>query len=126
LEKDGKLCLIYSASGCWSQYYCLGLIEFVGEDFSIDAVMNAENWKKSEKAVFSAANKVYGVGHCSFFNSPDGSETWIAYHGMPNKDAGEEGRYAYAQKIDFDENNLPIFGEPLSRGTEIPVPSGEK
>ena len=126
LEKDGKLCLIYSASGCWSQYYCLGLIEFVGEDFSIDAVMNIENWKKSEQAVFSAANKVYGVGHCSFFNSPDGSETWIAYHGMPNKDAGEEGRYAYVQKIDFDENNLPIFGEPLSRGTEIPVPSGEK
>ena len=125
LEKDGKLCLIYSASGCWSQYYCLGLVEFKGESFGVEEVINEENWEKNRKPIFSAANKVYGVGHCSFFNSPDGSETWIAYHGMPNPDAGEAGRYAYVQKISFDENNLPILGEPLSRATEIPVPAGE-
>lgn len=126
IEKDGKLCLIYSASGCWSEYYCLGLIEFTGEDFKEDEIMQEENWKKHDTSVFSAANKVWGVGHCSFFESPDGSETWMAYHGMSNPNAGESGRFAYAQRISFDENNLPIFGEPLSRGTEIPVPSGEK
>ena len=125
LEKDGKLCLIYSASGCWSQYYCLGLVEFKGESFGVEEVINEKNWEKNRKPIFSAANKVYGVGHCSFFNSPDGSETWIAYHGMPNPDAGEAGRYAYVQKISFDENNLPILGEPFSRATEIPVPAGE-
>ncbi len=125
LEHDGKLSLIYSASGCWSQYYCLGLVEFEGENFSVDEMMNRTNWNKLNHPVFSAANDVYGVGHCSFFTSPDGTETWIAYHGMPTPDAGEEGRYAYAQKITFDKKGLPVLGEPLPRDTEIPVPSGE-
>ncbi|MBQ9780003.1 MAG: glycoside hydrolase family 43 protein [Clostridia bacterium] len=126
LEHDGKLSLIYSASGCWSQYYCLGLVEFEGENFSVDEMMNRSNWNKLSHPVFSAANEVYGVGHCSFFLSPDGSETWIAYHGMPTPDAGEEGRFSYAQKITFDEKGLPVLGEPLSRDTDIRVPSGEK
>ncbi len=125
LEHDGKLSLVYSASGCWSQYYCLGLVEFEGDDFSVDEMMNRSNWNKLPHPVFSAANEVYGVGHCNFFTSPDGSETWIAYHGMPTPDAGEDGRYAYAQRITFDEKGLPILGEPLSRDTEIPVPAGE-
>lgn len=120
---NGKLVLIYSASGCWSQYYCLGMLEFTGGDFSEDNVMNISNWKKSDKPVFSAANEVYGVGHCSFFNSADGTETWIAYHGMHTPNAGEPGRYMYAQKISFDENNLPVLGEPLSREEPIALPS---
>lgn len=122
---DGKLSLIYSASGCWSEFYCLGLVEFRGSDFSVDEMLSRGNWKKKSEPVFSAANEVYGVGHCFFFTSPDGSETWIAYHGMPTPDAGEEGRYPYVQRISFDKNGLPILGEPLSRDTEIGIPSGE-
>lgn len=122
---DGKLSLIYSASGCWSEFYCLGLVEFRGSDFSVDEMLNRGNWKKNISPVFSAANEVYGVGHCSFFTSPDGTETWIAYHGMATPDAGEEGRYPYVQRITFDQDGLPILGEPLSRDTEIGIPSGE-
>ena len=118
---DGKLCLIYSASGCWSEYYCLGLIEFTGEDLTVASVMNGSNWKKHSKSVFSAANEVYGVGHCFFFNTPDG-QTWIAYHGMATPDAGEGGRYMYVQPITFDENDLPVLGKPLSRDTVIEYP----
>ena len=118
---EGKLSLIYSASGCWSEYYCLGLIEFTGEDFTPDSVMKSSNWKKHSKSIFSAANQVYGVGHCFFFNTPDG-ETWIAYHGMATPDAGEGGRFMYVQPITFDENNLPVLGEPLSRDTVIEYP----
>ncbi len=125
LYHEGKLCLIYSASGCWSQYYCLGMIEFTGDDFSPKEMMSRSNWDKRSAPVFSAANDVYGVGHCSFFTSPDGSETWIAYHGMPTPDAGEEGRFTYAQRISFDKNGWPVLGEPLSRDQEIPVPSGQ-
>lgn len=119
-----KLFLIYSASGCWSRYYCLGLLEYVGEDFTPDNMMNEANWKKSETPIFSEGNDVYGVGHCSFFDSADGKETWIAYHGMHTPDAGEPGRFMYAQKIDFDENGIPVLGKPLSRDTDIPLPSG--
>lgn len=125
LLNEGKLCLIYSASGCWSQYYCLGMIEFRGADFSESSLMNKENWKKHTDPVFSKANGTYGVGHCSFFKSPDGSETWIAYHGMATPSAGEEGRFMYAQKISFDESGIPVLGKPISRNEAIVVPSGE-
>jgi GH43 family beta-xylosidase len=123
--KNGKLCLIYSASGCWSQYYRLGIVEYVGEDFSVENMLDLKNWEKKSIPIFKAANNVYGVGHCSFFSSPDGTETWIAYHGMSTPDAGEAGRYLYLQKIDFDENGVPVLGRPLSRDTKIPYPSGD-
>ena len=125
LCKDGKLSLIYSASGCWSQYYCLGLVEFTGGDLTADTVMTKANWKKHTAPIFKAANEVYGVGHCFFFNTPDG-ETWIAYHGMATPDAGEGGRYMYVQPITFDENDLPVPGEPLSRDTVIEYPVENK
>ncbi len=126
LDHDGKLSLIYSASGCWSEYYCLGLIEYTETDRSPESFMNKSNWDKKDAPIFCAANEVYGVGHCFFFTSPDGSETWISYHGMATPDAGESNRFMYAQRISFDENGLPVMGEPLSRDTEIGVPSGEK
>ena len=126
LDHNGKLSLIYSASGCWSEHYCLGLIEYVGADRSPAMLMDGGNWHKKSQPIFSAANEVYGVGHCFFFTSPDGSETWISYHGMATPDAGESNRFMYAQPITFDENGLPVMGQPHSRDTEIGVPSGEK
>ncbi|MBO4421840.1 MAG: glycoside hydrolase family 43 protein [Clostridia bacterium] len=125
LKHDGKIYLIYSASGCWSEWYSLGVLEYVGENTEKRNFLDPDNWVKSKKAIFSKANEVYGVGHCSFFTSPDGTETWMAYHGMAAPDAGVEGRYAYIQKIGFNENGSPDLGEPLSRETAIPVPSGE-
>ena len=122
---NGKLSLIYSASGCWSEYYCLGLIEFTGEDFTVANMMNGANWKKHSKSIFSAANEVYGVGHCFFFNTPDGA-TWMSYHGMHTPDAGEAGRYMYIQPIGFDEQGLPVLGEPLARDTVIEYPLTKK
>lgn len=126
LDHEGKLSLVYSASGCWSEHYCLGLIEYTGVGRSPAEFMDGDSWNKKSQPIFSAANEVYGVGHCFFFTSPDGSETWISYHGMATPDAGESNRFMYAQRISFDENGLPVMGEPLSRDTEIGVPSGEK
>ena len=121
LYHKGKLSLVYSASGCWSRYYCLGLVTFTGNDLSVNSVMKKGLWKKQDQPLFSEANDVYGVGHCFFFNTPDG-QTWISYHGMATPDAGEGGRYMYVQPISFDENNLPILSEPLSRDTVIQYP----
>ena len=123
LLHNGTLTLLYSASGCWSEYYCLGRIDFTGKNFEASNMLNIDNWYKSNQSVFSAANQVYGVGHCSFFQSPDGTETWIAYHGMETPTAGEGGRFMYAQKIGFDKLNRPVLGEPLARETKISVPS---
>lgn len=44
-------------------------------------MMNNANWKKHGKSIFSAANEVYGVGHCFFFDTPDG-QTRMSYHSM--------------------------------------------
>ena len=126
LKHNGKIFLIYSASGCWSEWYSLGILEYVGEDTERKNFLNADNWIKSSEPVFEKANEVYGVGHCSFFTSPDGSEVWISYHGMAWPEAGELNRFAYIQKIGFDENGRPLLGEPLSRDTKINVPSGEE
>lgn len=126
LKHGGKIFLIYSASGCWTEWYSLGMLEYVGTDTERKNFLNADNWIKSEVPVFSKANEVYGVGHCSFFSSPDGSEVWISYHGMAWPEAGELNRFAYIQKIDFDENGRPVLGEPLPRETKINVPSGEQ
>ncbi len=125
LKRDGRIFLLYSASGCWSQWYCLGMLEYKGKDTSRKNFLDPDNWVKSKEPVFESANEVYGVGHCSFFQSPDGTETWIAYHGMATPDAGVEGRYAYIQRIDFDEDGTPLLGEPLPRSEKIAVPSGE-
>lgn len=122
LTHGGRIFLIYSASGCWSEWYSLGMLEYVGPDTSLENFINVDNWIKSESPVFTQANEVYGVGHCSFFESPDGSEVWMAYHGMATPDAGVEGRYAYIQKIDFDTEGYPVFGEPVARETELSVP----
>ena len=125
LNHNGQIYLIYSASGCWCQYYCLGMLKYKGADTSKENFLNPDNWEKSEKPVFEKANKVYAPGHCAFFTSPDGTEVWMSYHGMAKHDAGVEGRYAYIQKIDFDEDGTPVLGQPLPRETEIPVPSGQ-
>ena len=122
---NGNIYVIYSASGCWCEYYCLGMFTYIGENTSREEFLKSENWKKARQPVFQEANKVYGPGHCSFFTSPDGAETWIAYHGMARPDAGVDARFMYIQKISFDENGAPVLGKPLSRQEVIEVPSGE-
>ncbi|MBO7659225.1 MAG: glycosyl hydrolase family 43, partial [Clostridia bacterium] len=52
--------LIYSASGCWSEWYSLGMLEYVGPDTSLENFINVDNWIKSESPVFTQANEVYG------------------------------------------------------------------
>ena len=102
------------------------MLRYKGADTSKENFTDPKNWEKSNEPIFSTANGVNGVGHCTFFNSPDGTEVWISYHGMATPDAGVDGRYAYIQKIDFAEDGTPVLGEPLSRDTAIPVPSGQK
>ncbi|MDO9375771.1 MAG: glycoside hydrolase family 43 protein, partial [Ferruginibacter sp.] len=56
LANKNKLFLIYSASGCWTDYYALGMLTAsAGSD-----LMNPASWKKSAQPVFvqSAKNKV--------------------------------------------------------------------
>jgi GH43 family beta-xylosidase len=121
IQKAEKTFIIYSASGCWSEYYCLGMLECDN-----DNLLDPGSWSKSPVPVLQEGNNVYGVGHNGFFKSPDGTQDWICFHGMDVPTGGEDNRFLYCQPFTWDTNNRPVFGTPTQRGIAIGVPSGEK
>jgi GH43 family beta-xylosidase len=122
LENKGRLFIIYSANGCWSDHYCLGVLEHMG-----GSLCDAANWKKHEKPLFVYGNGVYGPGHASFFASPDGTEIWCAYHGMKehNEKVEPTSRYFNIQRIGFDDSGYPVMELPVGYETDVAAPSGE-
>lgn len=78
LKKKNKVFIIYSASGCWTDHYTLGMLT---ANANAD-LLNPNSWHKSPEPVFKNApeNGVYAAGHNSFFTSPNGKEDWILYH----------------------------------------------
>ena len=123
LENMGRLYIIYSANGCFSDEYCLGVIEYTGGD-----ILNPGNWHKHDRPVLVKGRDAFGPGHASFFRSPDGTEVWCAYHTMKesNADAHPVPRYMNIQKIEFDGNGFPVAAEAVSRSAALSPPSGEK
>ena len=119
--------IVYSASGCWTPYYTLGLLTA-----SKDAdLLDVKSWTKNPKPLFgqSPKNSVYGPGHNSFFKSPDGTEDYVLYHARDTEtDPPGKGdtRTPRAQKISWDKNDYPVFGVPLPTSTRLAKPSGTK
>ncbi|MGM7448280.1 GH43 family beta-xylosidase [Idiomarina loihiensis] len=121
LQKDGRTFVIYSASYCDTPDYKLGLIELTGSD-----PLNPDHWEKNPEPVFERGNGVYGPGHNGFFSSPDGTEDWIIYHGNSKETDGcSATRSLRAQPFTWNDDGTPNFGEPVSAGEPIKVPSGE-
>jgi len=122
LRHDGDLFIVYSASGCWTDFYALGLLKFTGRNNLLDAGA----WKKFPNPVFegSVENSVYSPGHNSFFKSPDGTEDWILYHANSQPGQGCGGhRSPRAQKFSWTKEGLPYFGEPVKTGNLLPIPA---
>jgi len=125
IAHDDKLFLVYSASGCWTPHYTLGMLI---ADADSD-ILKPDSWTKVPHPVFqhSAENGVYGTGHNCFFKSPDGKEDWLLYHANDNPEDGCGGkRSPRAQLIQWNEDGTPDFGVPLSTSTRIRKPSGTK
>ena len=122
VKNGDRLFIIYSGNGCFTAFYCLGVLEYMGGDLCDPA-----SWKKHDKPLFVYGNGVYAPGHASFFRSPDGTELWCAYHCV--KEYTEElkstERFMCLQKVDFDESGYPVMGVPVSFDTDITPPSGE-
>ena len=127
-SKLGKyIHVAYSASGCWTPYYALGLLT-AGVNTNL---LDPASWKKSPSPVFhqSPENTVYGTGHNSFFKSPDNREYYILYHGRDTEtDPVGEGdrRTPRIQKFEWDKNDYPLLGVPISTATKLTKPSGTK
>lgn len=118
LIKNNKVNLIYSASGSWTEDYCLGLLTFSGGD-----ILDPVNWLKNSQPVFSKTTGAYGVGHCSFVQSPDGTEDWMVFHAMEKADGGWSGRHVRTQPFSWN-NDEPVFGTPVTSYTYQDLPSG--
>lgn len=95
---------IYSASGSWTDHYCLGQLNFVGED-----PLNASHWHKSPNPVFEKTETILAPGHASFVQHDD--QHWIVYHAARNSGSGWD-RIIYTQSYCYNEDNRPIFGKP--------------
>jgi GH43 family beta-xylosidase len=123
LVHGNKLFLIYSASGCWTDFYALGMLTAkAGSN-----LMDPTSWKKSPDPVFkqSPENSVYAPGHNSFFISPDGKEDYILYHANSKPGQGCGGfRSPRAQKFTWNKDGSPNFGVPVKEGEILAVPSG--
>ena len=124
LQKEDKLFIVYSASGCWTDDYVLGLLTA-----RADAdLMDPQAWKKSETPVFekNPEGQAFGPGHNGFFKSPDGTEDWIIYHANPESGQGCGGkRSARIQKFTWKADGTPDFGTPVSLKDHLEKPSGE-
>ena len=120
-----RLHIIFSASGCWTDFYALGVLSFTGKN----NLLEAGSWKKHPEPLFkqSKENGVYAPGHNSFFKSPDGKQDWILYHANSAPGQGCGGhRSPRAQLFTWDKEGMPLFGEPVREGILLPVPTENK
>jgi GH43 family beta-xylosidase len=125
IKHGDKIFIIYSASGCWTDFYALGMLTASANADLLDSL----SWKKSPNPLFSQnpENKIYAPGHNSFFKSPDGKEDWIIYHANANPGDGCGGKRApRAQKFTWNKDGTPNFGVPLKDGISMQKPSGTK
>lgn len=125
LMHGNKMFIAYSAATCWSEDYALGLLT---ADTTSDP-LTAASWSKSPQPVFvkNPNGKVFGPGHNSFFKSPDGKEDWLIYHAnAASGDGCGDKRSIRMQKFSWNTDDTPAFGEAVSLGTFIDIPSEKK
>ena len=124
LVRNGKVFLTYSGSGCWTPDYAIGLLT---ADADAD-LLDPKSWTKDPEPLFRGGEESgqWGTGHHSFFTSPDGSETWFAYHAVttPEGSCGED-REVYLLPLGEGPGGRPDFGAPSSSGDPIPLPAGD-
>ena len=124
LKRNGKVFLVYSANGCWTPDYILGMLSM---DETADP-LNLQAWYKYPDPVFvkKPEFQVYGPGHHCFFTSIDGTEDWFAYHATTESGgACDHTRSVRAQKLFWNTDGTPDFREALPTGVRYKAPSGE-
>lgn len=121
---SGKLFLVYSCSGCWTDEYKLGVLTLKENGNPLQPA----DWVKHPEPLFvkDPSKGVYAPGHNGFFKSPDGCEEWIIYHANSNPGEGCGGkRSPRIQKFTWDANGFPLFGTPVPTGQPQAVPGAK-
>jgi GH43 family beta-xylosidase len=122
ISHGGKMFVVFSASGCWTDFYTLGVLKA-----SVDAdPLDAKNWTKIDHPFLSTDpdSDAFGPGHNGFFKSPNGREDWIIYHANP---AAGEGcgsfRSPRIQRFTWNELGRPNFGKPMTLNQPMEKPA---
>lgn len=111
LTHGKKMFIVYSASGCWTDNYSLGVLEANTNSNPL----NAKSWTKQDHPFLSTdpASSAFSPGHNGFFKSPNGKEDWIIYHANPQAGQGcGNHRSPRIQRFTWDKSGLPDFGKP--------------
>jgi GH43 family beta-xylosidase len=114
LQNNGKIFIVYSASGSWTEDYCLGLLTNTDGD-----VLNPASWVKRPTPVFQKTEHVWGLGHCSFVKSPCQTQDFIVYHAKSSKKEGWADRDVHAKAFAWTAEGLPDFGVPAPRARTL-------
>ncbi len=112
LIHGNKVNVIYSAASSWDGSYCLANFFSTLES----DLMNPNAWTLKDADRPGAMggcqfDRNSGAGHNSFFQSPDGKETWMTYHRF--KDGCTKGwncRQIHAKRIRFHDDGTPDLG----------------
>lgn len=110
---NGRTFIDFSASGCWTDSYCLGLLTLTGTN-----PLDPNAWTKSGP-VFSQQPGAYGPGHNCVFTDTNG-QSWNIYHANNLSGQGCGGyRQLRIQRVGWSVSNSPIFGAPVPLGSWI-------
>ena len=125
-----KILIYYSASGTWTPYYAVGMLS---ADINAD-LLDPASWQKSDKPVFkqNTEDQVFATGSPCFIPSPDRKEIYFLYQARPTEkepygslpSKETDTRSPRLQKMEWDDEGFPYFGEALSEIERIAKPSG--
>ena len=121
LEHGEKMMIVFSASGCWTDFYALGVLQ---ADRNADP-LDAKSWKKINHPFLTtdASAEAFGPGHNGFFTSPDGTQNWIIYHANPAPGEGcKNDRSPRIQPFTWNADDTPNFGRPVPLGQPLRKP----
>lgn len=131
LQRDANsaVYIIFSASRYTSDNYCLAQIQLKNGGNPL----LADDWiNKKQVFVRNDKNSVYGPGHNGFFTSSStdkngvtNTENWFVYHARSAPNQPNQARTTRMQKLTWNTDGSPNFGNAISTDTYIPSPIGE-
>ena len=107
-EENEKVTLVFSASGSWTDDYCLGKLVLSGDDDPMDPA----SWIKAPEPILVKKEGAYGPGHCSFVEADDDS-LWVVYHCNLDAGSGWGGRSCWIGPVSYEQGELTIDGPVL-------------
>ena len=122
LLHGNKIFIVFSASGCWTDFYSLGVLQA-----NVDAILlDAKSWTKFNHPFLSTdpMARAFGPGHNGFFKSPDGKQDWIIYHANPEAGIGcGNSRSPRIQRFTWNADGTPNFSTPVPLGQALEKPA---